>query len=140
MTDQSFCVFADASEDDYAAVMYKRNVYEDGSVLISFITSKSKVVPLNAHSIPHLELLGEILGLHLCLVVSKALGDHVMKKSVFWCGSMNVLYWVKNPSRKFKSFKANRIGDIHTVTEPTQWNFVNGRINPIDIGVGYNCI
>ena len=42
--------------------------------------------------------------------------------------------WVKNPSRKFKSFVANRIGEIHTTTEPTQWNFVNGRINPADIG------
>ena len=57
----------------------------------------------------------------------KVLGDHVLKKSVFW------LYWVKNLSRKFKSFVANRIGEIHTAIEPTQWNFVNGRINPVDI-------
>ena len=47
---------------------------------------------------------------------------------------MNVLYWIKNPSRKFKSFAANRIGEIHTATEPTQWNFINGRMNPTDIG------
>ena len=44
------------------------------------------------------------------------------------------MYWVKNPSRKFKSFVANRIGVIHTAADPTQWNFVNGRINPVDIG------
>ena len=46
---------------------------------------------------------------------------------------MNVLYWIKNSSRKFKSFVTNQIGEIHTATEPTQWNFVNGRINPADI-------
>ena len=46
--------------------------------------------------------------------------DHVMKKSVLWCDSINVLYWVKNPSRKFKPFVANRIGEIRTATEPTQ--------------------
>ena len=57
-----------------------------------------------------------------------------MKKFFFWCNSMNVLYWIKNPSRKFKSFAANQIGEIHTATEPTQWNFINGRINPADFG------
>ena len=36
---------------------------------------------------------------------------------------MNVLYWIKNPGRKFKSFVAHRIGEIHTATEPTQMNF-----------------
>ena len=46
---------------------------------------------------------------------------------------MNVLYWVKNPSKKFKSFVANRIVEIHTATEPFQWNFVNGRVNPADV-------
>ena len=57
-----------------------------------------------------------------------------MEKSVFWCGSMNVLHWIKNPSRKFKSFAANRIGEIHTAIEPTQWDFDNERINPADVG------
>ena len=47
---------------------------------------------------------------------------------------MNVLHWIKNPSRKFKSFVANQIGEIHIAAEPTQWNVVNGRINPADIG------
>ena len=120
MTDQSFHLFSDASEDAYAAVMYERNLYEDGSVSVFFITSKSKVALLNAHSTLRLELLGAILGWHLCQVVSKVLGDHVMKKSVFWCDNMNVLHWIKNPNRKCKSFVANRIGEIHTATEPTQ--------------------
>ena len=134
MTDQSFHIFSDASEDPYAAVMYKRNVYKDGSVYVSFVASKSKVAPLNAHSTLWLDLLGGILGLHLYQVVSNVLSDHVMKKSVFWCDCVNVFFWIKNPGRKFKSFVANRIGEIRTATEPTHWNFVNGRINPADIG------
>ena len=43
MTDQSFHVFSKSSEDAYGAVMYERNVYEDGSVSVSFITSKYKM-------------------------------------------------------------------------------------------------
>ena len=66
VADLSFHVFSDASEDAYAAVMYERNVYEDRSVSISFIASKSKTALLNAYSIPRLGLLGAILGLHLC--------------------------------------------------------------------------
>ena len=73
-TDQSFHVFSTASEDAYAAVMYERNVYEDRSVSISFITSKSRETLLNSHSIPRLELLGAILVLHLYQVVSKSFG------------------------------------------------------------------
>ena len=80
VADQSFHVFSSASSDAYAAAMYERNVYEDGSVSVSFISSKSKVASLNANSTPRLELLGTILGLQLCQVVSKVLGDHVMKK------------------------------------------------------------
>ena len=84
VTDQSFHVFFDASEDAYAAVINKKDVYEDGSVSITFITSKSKVVTLNSYSIPQLELLGAILGLHLCQMVSNVLGGHVIKKSYLW--------------------------------------------------------
>ena len=95
VADQYFHVFSDPSEDAYAVVMYERNVYEDGSVSVSFIASKTKVA-----------MLGAILGLHLCQVVSKILVDRVIKKSIFWCDSMSVLYW----------------------------NLVNGRIHPTDIG------
>ena len=78
--DRIFHVFSDAIEDAYVTVMYERNVYEDRSVSVSFIASKSKVAPLNEHGTPRLELLGAILGLHFCQVVSKVLGDHVMEK------------------------------------------------------------
>jgi len=65
IVEKSFHVFTDASQEAYAAVMFQRNIYDDGSLSVSFIASKSKVAPLNAQSIPRLELLGAILGLHL---------------------------------------------------------------------------
>ena len=52
VTNQFFHVFSDASEDANVTIMYERNVYADGSVSVSFITSKSKVASLNAHSTP----------------------------------------------------------------------------------------
>ena len=110
MPDHYFLVFSNTSGDTCAAVMYERNAYEDWSVSVSVTASKSEVAPLNRHSSLQLELLGKILGMHLCQKLSKVFDDHVMNKSAFWSGSMNVLYLIKNPRRKFKSFAANRIG------------------------------
>ena len=95
-----FHVFSDAIEDAYVTVMYERNVYEDRSVSVSFIASKSKVAPLNEHGTPRLELQVRYWD---CISAKWCLKFWVIMlwKSVFWCNSMNVLYWIKNPSRKF---------------------------------------
>ena len=108
--------------------MYERN----WSVSISIIISKSIVVPLNTHSIPQLELLVVILRMNLCQVVSKVLDDHVMKKSIFWRDDTNVLYWVKNPSRKLKPFAGNRIDEIQQKQNLLSGVFTNWRINSAD--------
>lgn len=129
-----FMYFPIPSKDADAALMYERNIYQDGSLSVSFIVSNSKVALLNTHKTPRLELPSATLGLDLWKVVPKVLRNHVMRNSVFWCASMNVLYWTKNTIRKFKSLAANRIGEIHKAAEPTQCNFVNGRINPANFG------
>ena len=78
VTDQSFHVFSVASEDAYAAVMYERNVYEDGSVSISFITSGATEAtwrsPIRAARCD--------IAIAFVPSVTKVLGGHVMKKSV----------------------------------------------------------
>ena len=51
----------DASECAYAAVMYLRTVYVDGTVSISLIASKTRVSPVKKQSIPRLELLGALI-------------------------------------------------------------------------------
>ena len=40
VTDQSFLVFSDASEDGYAAVKHERNVYGVGSISVSNVMWK----------------------------------------------------------------------------------------------------
>ena len=62
VADQFFHVFSSAGSDAYAAAMYERNVYEDGSVSVSFIASNTNVASLNPNGTPRLELLGTILG------------------------------------------------------------------------------
>jgi hypothetical protein len=44
-----------------------------------------------------------------------------------------VLSYIRNESCRFHVFVANRISEIRNLTEPDQWKFVAGEINPADI-------
>ena len=107
----SLHVFVDASQDAYGAVVYMKSEYSDGKVSVSFVTSKTKVAPLQSTSIPRLELMGAVTGKRLALSVAEAL--NIDKQFItFWTDSTSVLWWIKGHSRQFKPFVANRIGEI----------------------------
>ena len=42
-------------------------------------------------------------------------------------------FWVRNLSRQFKPFVANRIAEIQRTTNPEQWKHVPGKQNPADL-------
>ena len=46
-----------------------------------------------------------------------------MEKVTFWCNSLNVLWWIKGMSQKFKPFIANFVEEIQSLTEPLQWRY-----------------
>ena len=46
---------------------------------------------------------------------------------------MNVLWWIRRPSRSFTPFIANRMGEIHDSCSPTQWRHVGTLQNPADL-------
>ena len=57
-----------------------------------------------------------------------------MDRVTFWTDSENVWYWVRNQSREFKPFVANRIqGKIQRTTSPEQWRQLPGTVNPADL-------
>ena len=55
--------------------------------------------------------MGMVVGLKLAETVGQALGID-KSKWVFWSDSMDVPYWIRGQSRKFKPFVANRVGEI----------------------------
>ena len=120
----SLHTFVDASQDAYGAVVYLRILYQDESVSVHFVTSKTKVAPLQTVSIPRLELMGARLGNKLAQSVSNVF-DIQKEQMNFWIDSMNVLWWIRGRSRDFKPFVSNRIGEIQMSTCPAQWKHVS---------------
>ncbi|XP_064650007.1 uncharacterized protein LOC135501694 [Lineus longissimus] len=124
--------FVDASQDAYGCCIFLRTEYEDRTVAVRLVASKGKVAPLIALSIPRLELMAAIAGLRLTVTVSSTL-EISIKEVVFWSDSMNVLWWIRGRSRKFKPFVANRVGEIQGITSPEQWRHVPTYVNPADL-------
>ena len=65
--------FCDASLQAYAAVLYMRSVYPDGSVKVEIIASKTRVALSKTLTIPRLELLGAVLLARLGNTISESL-------------------------------------------------------------------
>ena len=96
------------------------------------VLSNWKVAQLKTTSVPRLELLITSLGLKL----SKKIIDVYeinMDKVTFRCDSLNILWWIRGMSQKFKPFVANRRGEIQSLTQPVQCRYVPSKENSIDL-------
>ena len=125
-------VFSDASQEAYGAVAYLRHEYLSGEVSCRIVAAKTKVAPLSAVSIPRLELMAAVLGCRLGASVADALNLSQLDR-VMWTDSMNVIWWIRNLSRRFKPFVAHRIAEIHEKTDSSQWFHTPTDVNPADL-------
>ncbi|XP_033096691.1 uncharacterized protein LOC117100962 [Anneissia japonica] len=60
--------------------------------------------------------------------------SYALGESTFWSDSMIVLNYIRNEDRRFKTFVANRIAKIRSVSKPEQWRHVGSKDNPADEG------
>ena len=123
--------FADASTLAYAAVVYVRAVYADGTVSSELVVAKTKVAPLKTVSIPRLELCGAVLLSELMVAVSTAL--EVSKECWHgWTDSTAALGWLRNCPSRYKTYVANRIACAAEHVDPSIWQHVSTTCNPAD--------
>lgn len=122
--------FSDASNNAFASAAYLVCRYLDNTSSSRLIASKCRVAPVKAMTIPRLELMGAVLSSRLAQNILKVI---TVDRIVFWTDSENVWYWVRNQSREFKPFVANRIGEIQRTTSPEQWRHIPGTMNPADL-------
>ncbi|GBM18026.1 hypothetical protein AVEN_238413-1 [Araneus ventricosus] len=136
LSEQSISVelhgFADASELAYGAVIYVKSINSYGGSEVKLLISKSRIAPLKFVTIPRLELCAAVLLSKLMKRVLRALKLEV-SKTYFWTDSTIVLSWLEKECKELKTFVANRISIIRTLTVAEQWNHVPSKQNPADL-------
>lgn len=123
--------FSDASDVAYAAVVYVRIVDKNKNIHVRLITSKTRVAPIKKVSVPRLELCGAVMLAKLLDEVSIIM--EISKNHLHaWTDSSVVLAWLSSHPSRWKTFVANRVAEIITIVEGSQWSHVASKENPAD--------
>lgn len=124
--------FSDASLLAFAACVYARVRREDGTVTVTLLAGKTKVAPIKQQCIPRLELNGAVLLARLLQECRRAL--RCEDAEVFaWTDSTTVLAWLRKHANVWPTFVANRVSEVQTTMDATQWRHVPGVDNPADV-------
>nr|CAI5835990.1 unnamed protein product [Callosobruchus analis] len=124
--------FSDSSKDAYGGCLYVRSIDKDGSIEVHLLCSKSKVAPLKTISIPRLELCAALVLSRLADKVRKSL-NLTFDRCILWSDSSVVLGWLNHSPGALKTFVANRVSEIQTLTSDSQWRYIGTKDNPADL-------
>ena len=124
--------FSDASIEGYGTASYLRYEDIDGNVHCSLVMGKSRVTPLKTVTIPRLELTAATLAVKVDKQIRDEL-DLPINRVIFWTDSTIVLRYIRNKSKRFQTFVANRLQIIHDASSPHQWRHVPTKLNPADL-------
>jgi hypothetical protein len=131
---QQIHVFADASQDTYAAVAYMKNENR-GKVSVRFIQAKSRIKPVIAtHTIPRMELLSIKLGLSM-LCKLRTTFDIPAPDVFIWTDSRARHDWIRIEARSLQIFVKNRVLKIRQYLKLDQVQWLPGAINPAGRGI-----
>ena len=120
--------FGDASEQGYGTASYLRFTNGMEKIHIAFILGESRVTPLKQVTIPRLELA-------LAVRVDRMLRLELqieLEESTFWTDIQSVLKYIRNDTKRFHTFVANRVAVIRDLSKAKQWRYLNSKHNPAD--------
>ena len=106
---------------------------EDNNICCHLLMAKSRVAPLKSITLLRLELQGAVLVVRMKETLIKELNLE-FQDTFFWTDSTLSLQCIHNEDKRFKVFVGNGISEIRLYSEPEQWRFVPGKLNPADLG------
>ena len=125
-----FCV---ASAISYSALAYLQIIDKNDFVHVSFVMGKSRVAPLKSVIIPRLELVAAVSGVDIVQFVQLKT-DLSISRVLYWTDSTSVLNYISSKTKRFHVFVANKISRILEASNPSEWRYVNTKLNPADLG------
>ncbi|XP_061726521.1 uncharacterized protein LOC133532048 [Cydia pomonella] len=130
-TNLSLHIFSDASTKAMSAVAYFRWIKDD-EIYVAFVASKCRVAPVKPLTVPRAELQAALLAARLADTIRR---EHKLSaaRRYFWCDSSTVLHWLNNNTRVYKAYEANRLGEIDSLTNISEWRYVPTKLNIADI-------
>ena len=124
--------FCDASTIAYGACSYLRVINRDGRIFVTLLAAKGRLAPLKELTVPRLELSAAVVAVKLEQLLRRELELQLIT-SCFWTDSEIVLACIRNDTKRFKTFVANRVSQIRRVSEPDQLLHIPGNQNPADV-------
>jgi hypothetical protein len=123
--------FSDASTTGIGQVSYLRVIDEFENIHVSIVSAKARVAPKKTVTMPRMELQAAVLSAKMATFLTKEL-ELSLCSHHFWTDSKVVLGYVKNEIRQFHMYVSNRVKLIRDRSEPGQWHFIPGELNPAD--------
>ena len=90
------------------------------------------MAPLQPTTIPRLELCSAVLSSQSVKKLLEELSLPI-HEVVFYTDSKVALGYIQNDSRRFYVYVANRVHIIRSISDPTQWRYVETTLNPADL-------
>ena len=123
-------IFADASQEAYAAVSYLV-VHSPKGASTNIVFAKAHVAPSKPLSIPRMELLAAQLAVKVRRTSLAHLKGNIARIH-HWTDSLTVLFWLNDDSQRFQAFVYNKLHKIRAATSLTEWSWVPTDQNPAD--------
>ena len=124
--------FSDASVDGCAQCSYLRMIDDAGVISSQLVMSKTKVTPKRPVTVPRLELIAAVMSARASRFLRDELDINDLKE-YFWTDSKVVLGYLRNESKRFHVFVANRIQQVRVASSPDQWRYIRSEENPADL-------
>lgn len=123
--------YSDASTVGYGQVSYLRFEDTDGNFHSTLVMAKGRITPIRLVTVPRLELCAAVLSVKVARFLESEL-DYESMRHFFWTDSQIVLAYLRNVSKRFHVFVANRVQQILQFSKADQWGFVPSKDNPAD--------